>query len=387
MANTQSFMDDIGDDEQEVAVAKYDISSSPNDFNMLTLISFLDSGAIVIPHYQRNFTWDKKRASKLVESLIIGLPVPQIFLYEQKKNEFAVLDGQQRLMSIYFFVKKRFPKREARAELREILSTEGFYPQNVLSNDKYFTDFNLMLPAPAEGKQSPYHELNYDTLDEYRRDFDLRTIRCVIIKQTDPNPETDDHSSVYEIFDRLNTGGVNLKPQEIRSNIYYSPFYEQLYILNKSPAWRKFIQQPDRDLNLRDIELILRLMAMLVYSSKYSPSMTNFLNRFSAHAKSKFTLDDIKFLGAAFNKFVDGLDDGEMSAFRPNERFSIGLAESVFFAAFKDAWDKRDLTLAKNFDAQLVTKVAGDIRDYLFQGSSKTENVKQRLSKAAAALQ
>ena len=58
-----------------VGVTEYDITSVPNDFNVLTINSFLDSGAIVIPPYQRNYTWDRTRASKLIESLILGLPL------------------------------------------------------------------------------------------------------------------------------------------------------------------------------------------------------------------------------------------------------------------------------------------------------------------------
>jgi len=86
--------------EEAGQIDEYDITSSPNDFNLLTLVSFIDAGAIKIPGFQRNYVWDKSRASKLIESLIIGIPVPQLFLYKEGKNKFLVIDGQQRLMSI-----------------------------------------------------------------------------------------------------------------------------------------------------------------------------------------------------------------------------------------------------------------------------------------------
>lgn len=70
-------------------VDEYDIISSPNDFNLLTLQSFVEAGAIKIPGFQRNYVWDKQRASKLIESLIIGIPVPQLFLYEESKQFFS----------------------------------------------------------------------------------------------------------------------------------------------------------------------------------------------------------------------------------------------------------------------------------------------------------
>lgn len=377
----ETWMDDLDTDEGQ-SVRNFDITSSPNDFNLLTLMNFMDTGAIVIPHYQRNYTWDKKRASKLVESLIIGLPVPQLFFYEESRNTFAVLDGQQRLMSVYFFWKKRFPRRERRSELREIFSDKNFFPPEVLADDAFFSPFNLYLPASQEEGQSLYHNLNYDTLGESKSDLDLRTIRSVIIKQNEPDPEKDGHSAVYEIFDRLNTGGVNLKPQEIRSNIYFSPFYEKIYELNKDQNWRKLIGRPERDTNLRDVELILRMVAMLTYSSRYSPSMTRFLNRFSAVAKKNFVDTQIQLIEHLFQRFTH-VAANTADEFNSGGRFSIGTAESIFYASCIDAWKSGDPGQFISFSAEQVANVSAQIRDVLRVGSSKTENVTSRLKKAS----
>lgn len=380
MNQSDTWMDDLGADETH-SVSNFDITSSPNDFNLLTLMNFMDNGAIVIPHYQRNYTWDLKRASKLVESLIIGLPVPQLFFYEESRNKFAVLDGQQRLMSVYFFWKKRFPRKESRSELRDIFTEKNFYPPSVLADDKYFLPFNLYLPASQEEGMSIFHGRNYETLDEFKSDLDLRTIRSVIIKQNDPDPEKDGNSAVYEIFDRLNTGGVNLKPQEIRSNIYFSPFYELIYSLNKDLRWRKLIGRVERDANLRDVELMLRMIAFLVFSTKYSPSMTRFLNRFSAVAKKTFDERRLELTRQIFERFiiqVDGIED----AFASGGRFSIGTAEAVFHASCIDSWSNSDVELFKPFTREQVVMVSEAIREALRAGSSKTENVKSRLDKA-----
>jgi uncharacterized protein with ParB-like and HNH nuclease domain len=107
---------DYVNDEDEFEIDEYDLTSSPNDFNVLTIQSFIESGSVKIPGFQRNYVWDIKRASKLIESLLLGLPVPQIFLYEESRNKFLVIDGQQRLMSIYYFIKQRFPRKEKRVE-------------------------------------------------------------------------------------------------------------------------------------------------------------------------------------------------------------------------------------------------------------------------------
>lgn len=105
------YEDESTDEEWEYPLHEYELTASPNDFNVITLFNFIESGTVKIPGFQRNYVWDLKRASKLIESMIIGLPVPQIFLYEESRNKFLVIDGQQRLMSIYYFIKQRFPKK------------------------------------------------------------------------------------------------------------------------------------------------------------------------------------------------------------------------------------------------------------------------------------
>ncbi len=74
---------------EDVSFTEYDISASPNDFNIKTLFDFIDSGIVKIPGFQRNYVWDIKKASKLIESIIIGIPITQIFLFEEGKNKKA----------------------------------------------------------------------------------------------------------------------------------------------------------------------------------------------------------------------------------------------------------------------------------------------------------
>ena len=104
------------------AVMQYDISVIPNDFNITTIYNLIDSGAIEMPVFQRNYIWDKKRASRFIESLILGLPIPQIFLYQKARNQFLVIDGQQRLLSIYYFIKQRFPISERELKFGRFLT-------------------------------------------------------------------------------------------------------------------------------------------------------------------------------------------------------------------------------------------------------------------------
>lgn len=183
MSNNEDkwFFDDLGEDV-DLQIDEYDISSAPNDFNVMTLFNFIQTGSIKIPGFQRNSVWDIKKASKLIESLILGLLVPQLFIYEQGRNNFLVIDGQQRLMSVYYFIKQRFPKKEKRAELREIFETHNGIPDEILQNDDYFQRFNLSLPTGLVERVNPFHGKNYATLSDYKTQFDLRPLRIIVIK-------------------------------------------------------------------------------------------------------------------------------------------------------------------------------------------------------------
>lgn len=320
-------------DKQDLVIEEYEIIASPNDFNIKTIYDFIKSGTVKIPGFQRNYVWDIKRASKLIESIIMGLPIPQLFLYEQSRNEFLVIDGQQRLMSIYYFIERRFPKKEKRIALRSIFAQKGLIPEEILHNDEYFSDFNLKLTEDIPGRRSKFNTLNYSTLEDYRTTFDLRTIRNIIIKQT--SPEGDD-SCVYEIFNRLNTGGVNLKPQEIRTSLYQSKFYELLYMLNLDERWRRLLGVPDPDLYMKDVEILLRGFSMLLESNNYRPSMLRFLNTFSKNSRN-FTQERIDYFSRLFDSFLNSCSNLEDNAFLSGRgRFNISVYESVFRAVCLD---------------------------------------------------
>lgn len=371
------------EDEDDIQIIEYDVTASSNDFNVTTIVNFLEQGAIQLPAYQRNYTWEKKRASKLIESLVIGLPVPQIFLYEESRNKFSILDGQQRMLSIYFFSKKRFPRKNKRAELRDIFIQYGSYPEAVLADNKYFENFNLELPSEGD-RRNALNDLNFDTLGNYSTQFKLRPVRCIIVKQNEPK---DDNSSVYEMFDRLNTGGINLKPQEIRANLYFSDFYKIIYSLNKLASWRKLLAQQDLDTNLRDIELILRAIAMLCYSENYKPSMTRFLNRFSAYSKLNFSDGDNEALRKIFERFMESAATVDIAQFKPNGRLSMAIFESAFVGCCSDAWKKRHEANCENFVKPITDErlkvLTKELQGKLLEGTTGTESVRNRLAIAA----
>ena len=126
--------------------------------------------------------------------------------------------------------------------------------------------------------------MTYETLSEIDKEtFELSPIRCVVIKQ---NKIHADDSCVFEIFHRLNSGGINLHPQEIRMSLYYSRFFETLSNLNNQPEWRRLFCLENPEFHTKDIETILRGFALLEWGDKYTPSLIKFLNNYSKKSQS-----------------------------------------------------------------------------------------------------
>ena len=367
-------------DEEENYVAEYDITVSPNDFNINTIFDFIDSGVVNIPGFQRNYVWDIKRASKLIESLLIGLPIPQIFLYEEKKNKFLVIDGQQRLMTIYYLNKRRFPKAEKRVELRKIFDEQGGIPDSIINNNDYFIDFNLKLPKIKQGQDNQFNNKNFSTLDEDNKiSFGYKTIRNIVIKQNAPE---DGGSAIFEIFNRLNSGGVNLTSQEIRTSLYHSKFYEMLYDINLNDDWRYFLPSNVPNLYMKDIEILLRGFSMLIYNREYKPSMTMFLNESSRKAKS-FNEDKISTLKNIFIQFIQNMRSlGEANIFRTEAgRFNISMFEAIFCAMCEEAYTRLNASLVKQTSLENINSLKADqeFKDASLQSTASTKNVGDRI--------
>lgn len=231
-------------EEQEQDSFNYRISSYPADITLKGYEEKWDKKQLKIPPFQRKYVWDQVKASKLIESFLLGLPVPGVFLYKDRKtNRLAVIDGQQRILSAIRFFKNEFDEKIFRLK-------------NVLPK--------------WDGK-------TYGELDESDRfQLDDSVLRATVVQQLDP----DDDSSIYHIFERLNTGGINLNPMEIRKCVYFGDFIEKIEELNSDVNFRKIIVKDKIDKRLRDVELVLRVVALSEDWRDYSKPMKGFLNRF-----------------------------------------------------------------------------------------------------------
>ncbi|EMR00443.1 DUF262 domain-containing protein [Paeniglutamicibacter gangotriensis] len=367
---SEAWLDAASQEEDEVEVEEYDIVSSPNDWNFSTIVSFIESGAMKIPSFQRNYIWDRKRASKLIESLLIGLPVPQVFLYEESRNNFLVIDGQQRLLTLYFFSKGRFPKPKIRGELRKSLQ-RGFLDEDLLEDNDYFEPFKLSLPKSATGIPNRFNGLTYKGLKEDRTSLDLRTIRNIVVKQTSP----EGNSAVFELFSRLNTGSVNLTPQEIRASLYHSDFFTKVIELNSDSTWRQIIGTQNPDPRMRDTEFLLRALSLADSSDGYSGSMANFINNYCLRAK-KFTDTEAQEVLKQLSAFFSLFDDVD-SPFMRTGKFSGVLFESAYAAwqsIGRPMADHQALSAAIN-----QAKLTEEFAETLQEGSTKPLNTRKRI--------
>lgn len=378
---------DIDEDENDsYPMNNFQLTTTPNDFNVSTIISFINSSVFKIPTFQRHYVWDIKRASKLIESLLIGLPIPQIFLYQKDKNEFLVIDGQQRLMTLYYFYNGRFPRKNKRNELREIFDEHGFIPKEIINNDDYFQKFNLNLDSPFQSHPNRFNKLNIDTLAEHRMSLELSTIRNMIIK---PVAEDEEHAAMFEIFNRLNSGGMNLTPQEIRMSMYNSKFNCSLLKLNSHPKWRELLGKPTEDLRLNDVEAILRSFAMLCYADKYKTTISGFLNVYSNHMIS-YDQEKIDKLVDIWHKFLTACNNITNEDFRTGgNRMSITLFESVFYAICFDALNDNLTTLELPTVTKEYLESLKSDEDFIEHSTGKTtrkESVQGRVYRAYALL-
>ena len=373
-----SWLDDASQEIDDLPVEEFDIVSSPNDWNFATIVNFIDSGALKIPSFQRNYVWDRKRASKLIESLLLGLPVPQVFLYEQERNEFLVIDGQQRLLSLFFFAKGRFPRAKVRGELRPKLG-EGIFEDDFLHDDGYFEPFKLSLPKTPTGRKNRYHGLTYQGLKEDKTSLDLRTIRNIVVKQTSP----EGNAAIFEIFSRLNAGGMNLSPQEIRASLYHSELITRLLDLNLNSSWRSVVGVTSPDPRMRDTEFLLRSLALARGFDDFGGSMAGFVNSFCMTAQI-FTPNQTEQAVADLQHFIEQFE-GTSRVFARSNKFS-----GVLFESFFAAWVRKNSpTVDKDRLVGAVTTVKNSDKfaQTLQEGSTKLVNIRGRVNLAESAIE
>lgn len=311
-------------------VKEFKATVSPNDFNFTTICDLISNNKIVIPSFQRNFVWDKKQSSKLIESFILGFPVPQIYLYRQPDGKFSVIDGQQRLLSMYFFKQGWFPRNKRRHRLGQLAKGKSLAEECFDSSN--YDPFRLLLAPFYDGSENPLSEKSYADLSVSEKDLlDYRAIRTMVIETNSSLDKNDSTSQVYEVYNRLNTGGTNLKPQEIRTSLFHGLFYDGLEELNNEPVWRKIVGPHSKFKHMEDVEYLLRIIAIAEGWEFYRAPMNKFLNTFSLYALKPVQQEKIKGWVDNFSRFLHSLGNPEGLFVNENKKFSLVLLESIYY--------------------------------------------------------
>ena len=283
--------------ENEVTPLNYQITSYGADYPVDALVTRLQAGDIFVPPFQRKYVWTTRRASRFVESLLLGLPVPGIFLSrEEESGRLLVIDGQQRIRTLQYFYEGIFEPTARKFILK--------------------------------GTGGPYEGMSIKTLPRGdRRRLSDSIIHATVIRQDSPR---DDSSSVYSVFERLNTESDQLRPQEIRATIYHGALNNLLHELNEDAAWRDLFGAPEK--RMRDQELILRFLAMREGWEHYHKPMTAFLNRFMLKHQD-LDGEAAEELSRAFRETVAATNEGLGSAaLRPRRSLNAAVFDAVMVA-------------------------------------------------------
>jgi len=222
-----------------------ELLTSTIDYNLESLTGLIKEGVIdLAPKYQRRFRWDDVRKSRLIESFLMNVPIPPIFLNEDDFGRYSVIDGKQRLSAINEFITGKL----------------------ILKGLKVFEDLN---------------GLNFFDLSiEFQNSIKIRsTIRAIIIlRQSDKDIK-------YEVFQRLNTGGVQLNAQEIRNSAFPSLFNDKILSLSEGKNFHSMLGIRSKNNSkihqeMQDAELVLRFFALKNNWKSYKGRLKNVLDNF-----------------------------------------------------------------------------------------------------------
>ena len=295
----------VASDEMEdvPGIERYQIGFYGTDFPVDALYKRLSSrgdiveGDIFIPDFQRGFVWSKKQADGFIESLLLGLPVPGIFLStDRSTGRRLVIDGGQRLRTIKSFMDGEFKRRAYKL---------------------------------GSGVHEDFRGLGYiDLLPNDRRQFDDAVIHATIVHQEHPR---DGDRSLFYLFERLNTRGTPATAHEVRRSLWLGPLNDLIEELANLGSWRQVFGRPSP--RLKDQELILRFFALYFDSDRYGRpderTMKDFLSLFMARNRDIDSSEANQWRNL-FEQIIGFICDTlAEDAFRPERRLNTAVFDAV----------------------------------------------------------
>lgn len=240
------------------------------DFSIREFSSMLQDGDLELqPQYQRKYVASPTIASKLIESILMDVPIPVIYLAEENDGSYSVIDGQQRLTSFISFIRGKYPNGEPFK----------------LTGLKVLKELNRKL----------FTEIEKEDQNKIRK----TTLHTIIIKK-----ESNDDVK-FEIFERLNTGSVKLNEDEIRNTVYRGKYIDLLSELEENETFHGLVKKDNFKNRMIYRGMILRFFALSEKSYlNYVPSMKQFCNK---ELRDNRNLSDEK-IKEYKNRFHDCLD-------------------------------------------------------------------------------
>lgn len=345
----------------------FNITSWGADPSVRELIAQYQDGDIEKPELQRKYVWTKKAASRFIESLLLGLPVPSIFLANLESGKRLIIDGYQRIRTLVDFI-----------------------DEGVWSGDS--TVFRLY---DSELINKRWRGKSFKELDEDdKRRLKNYCLHAIIFEQKTPKND----SGLYQVFERINTSGTPLNDQEIRNCVYQGKLNSLLFKLNENVKWRKLNNCPV-DSRMRDLELILRFFAMnsenVYRSSESTITLKHLLNRYMC---DNLSANEV-FLTAKqkdFESVVDFIFDnmGEEAFFnlqndleKMRRRLYPTVLDSIMVAT--------SIALSQGYKAEAGVDMKqrrmnllrdAEYRNSITQGTMRVDNIKMRISRALSIL-
>jgi hypothetical protein len=349
----------IEDDvELDVEAGQRKIIWQAKDFSIREFLTMKNDGELILqPIYQRNFVATDLIASKLIESLLLDVPIPVVYLAEEQDGSYSVIDGQQRLTSFLSFLEGKFPDSR---------------PFKLLGL-KVLSELNRKLFVDLES--------------ELQKKIRSSTIHSIIIKK-ESNPDIK-----FEIFERLNTGSTKLNEDEIRNTVYRGNYIELLAELSENSVFHSLVKKDNFKKRMIYRGMILRFFALSEKSYiNYKSSMKQFSNKelrdnreLSAgkvkeyKARFEHCIDLVKtvFGENAFRRYIPGSDDEQGKWASTQINMALFDLQMVGFVNYS----KNDvLANADAIREELLTLMTTDVQFQNLIGfkTSDTDNVKKR---------
>lgn len=347
----------------------FQISSWGADLSFRELIARYDENELVKPELQRNYIWGKPEASRFIDSILLGLPVPSIFLAKTANEKLLIIDGFQRLMTVRDYVKGVFSK-----------------------------DGSVFKLSRSDRIHDRWKGKAFTELDgEEQRRIRNTTIHAIIFMQRHP---AKGDTSLFQVFERINSGGRTLLAQEIRNCVYQGPVNDLLIELNDDATWRSLYGKAQHDDRMRDMEYILRFFGLsreTILFDEDAPtrvSLKKYLNQYMDDANKSEDANDLRdrFLTAvSWVKATLGENAFHNVSHNPDVRYIRKFSPTIFDSVLISF----DMAVRRGVDISAIDgleerrlRILGDddFQGLLYQETMRVGNIRRRVFSMYGAL-